>query len=69
MKIDKGVKMPSRKSYHWQDVQIGDSIFYDDEPKATQSNPSISARSWGYANNAKFSARKEGNGVRIWRVA
>jgi hypothetical protein len=58
-----------RRSYKWGDMQIKDSVFFKDEPKASQSNPAIAAVVWGRTNNAKFSSRKEGNGVRIWRVA
>jgi hypothetical protein len=70
MKIDKNVPMTNpRRSYKWGDMQINDSVLFYDEPKASQSNPAIAAVVWGGRNNAKFSARKEGNGVRIWRVA
>jgi hypothetical protein len=70
MKIEKNVPMPIlRRSYPWADMEINDSVFFDDEPKGTQSKPAIGANVWGGRNNAKFSARKEGNGVRIWRVA
>jgi hypothetical protein len=70
MDIDKKVPAPSRRGfYKWRDMQVGDSIFFDDQPKKSQSNPSISARCFGYANDKQFRARSEGNGVRIWRVA
>jgi hypothetical protein len=70
MKIEKNVPMPKpRRSYKWGDMQINDSVFFDNEPLASQSNPNIAAAVWGRSNYAKFSARKEGNGVRIWRVA
>jgi hypothetical protein len=70
MKIDKNVPMTNqRRSYQWGDMEINDSVFFKDEPKASQSNPVVAAMVWGKRNNAKFSSSKEGNGVRIWRVA
>jgi hypothetical protein len=70
MKIEKNVPRPIlRKSYAWGEMVVDDSVFFDNEPKGTQSTQAIGAGVWGGRNNAKFSARKEGNGVRIWRVA
>ena len=70
MQIDKNVPMPNpRGSYQWADMEINDSVFFNNEPKASQSNPVVAAAVWGRTNNAKFSARKEGNGVRVWRIA
>ena len=72
MKIDKNVPMPSRSpsnSYNWKFMEIGDSVFFDNEPNATQAKQPIAARTWGYSNGVKFSSRTEGNGVRIWRIS
>jgi hypothetical protein len=70
MKIEKNVPRPIlRKSYAWGEMVVDDSVFFDNEPKGTQSKQAIGAGVWGGRNGAKFSARKEGNGVRIWRVA
>jgi hypothetical protein len=70
MKIEKNVPMPNpRRSYEWAHMGVNDSVFFKDEPKASQSNPVVAAMVWGKRNNAKFSSSKEGNGVRIWRVA
>jgi hypothetical protein len=77
VKIEKNVPMPTApvgnklgcSVYLWNKMKVGDSVFYDDQPKASQSNPSMASKVWAKTNNAKFSARKEGNGVRIWRVA
>jgi hypothetical protein len=76
MKIDKNVPLPMRKSsgetpnrYGWSEMKAGDSMFFDDQPKKSQSNPSMAARVWARTNNAEFASRAEGNGVRIWRVA
>lgn len=70
MQIDKNVPMPIRREpYGWGEMVVDDSAFFDNEPMATQSKPAVAARVWSRGNGVKFSARKEGNGVRIWRVA
>jgi hypothetical protein len=70
MKIDESVPIPkSRNSYRWGDMNVGDSVFYDNEPAGSVSNQAMASKTWGQKYNAKFSARKEGNGVRIWRTA
>jgi len=74
MKIEKNIPAPSgpnggRNKYQWRDMEIGDSVFFDNEPKVSQSKPSMAAKVWGHKKNIKFAARKEGNGVRIWRTA
>jgi hypothetical protein len=55
--------------YGWDKMKNGDSMFFPDKPFGSQSEVVKTARAWGKRNNAKFSARTEGNGVRIWRVA
>jgi hypothetical protein len=70
-KIEKNIPMPSsafRSKYPFADMQVGDSVFFDNEPMRSQSKPVISAHNFGTRNNMKFSARSEGNGVRVWRV-
>jgi hypothetical protein len=76
MKIEKNIPMPRprnprsiARSYDWPDMQVDDSVFFDNEPKGSQSNPSVAAKCWGANHGAEFSSRSEGNGVRIWRVA
>lgn len=73
MKIEKSVDMPSRRirggtKYPWPDMEIGDSVFFDNEPAGSQSNPSVSSKIWAMRNQVKFASRREGNGVRIWRI-
>jgi len=74
MKIDKNIPVPPSAAgrpnkYQWRDMEIGDSVFFDNEPKGAKSKPSTGAYVWGHKNNIKFAARKEGSGVRIWRTA
>lgn len=71
MKIDKDVKMPiyhGRSPYPFRDMEVGDSVFFDEEPFGSQSRPVAAARKWGKNRGVRFSARREGYGVRIWRV-
>ena len=58
-----------RRSYRWGEMDVGDSVFFEDEPKASQSKPALASRDWGRNHGTKFSARKQNGGVRIWRVA
>ena len=67
MEFDKNIPVP--KQYPWRHMKPGESIFFDNEPLSTQSKAAKSASAFGIRNNAKFSSRTEGNGVRIWRVA
>ena len=71
MKIDNDVPMPKATrstKYPFRDMAVGESVFFDNEPKASQSNPAISAHVLAKREGKKFAARKEDNGVRIWRV-
>jgi len=70
-KIEKGVPVPPPKSgryakYPFAKMDIGDSFFASEHP--TKVRP---AASWWANRHAgfKFQTRKEGDGVRVWRVA
>jgi hypothetical protein len=87
MKIENNIPMPvtSKSSpyrkYPFAEMKVGDSVFFADEPKGTQSNPSVASRMYSAHSRKKFSSRKkpdggskftsrkEGTGVRIWRIA
>lgn len=69
IKIEKNIPMPSLSSkYPFADMQVGDSVFFDNEPAGSQSKPVIAARNFGSKNDMKFLSRSEGAGVRVWRV-
>ena len=71
MKIENDVPMPKTTrptKYPFRDMNVGESVFFDNEPKGSQSNPAISAHMLSKRTDFKFATRKEGNGVRIWRV-
>ena len=69
MKIEKNIPLRGYKSkYDFGKMELRDSVFFDNEPLASKSNPAVAAASYGARLGLKFSARTEGNGVRIWRV-
>lgn len=61
IKIDKGVPMPTK--YPWKSMEIGDSFVFPYRP----SNKGL-YRCAAHAG-IKISIRKEGDGIRIWRIA
>lgn len=75
--IDSAVPFPTWQGkgryvrYPWPSMEVGESVFFDDEPGGTKSNQAAAARAWGRSQDVKktFAAKKENNGVRIWRIA
>ena len=71
MKIENDVPMPKATrstKYPFRDMSVGESVFFDNEPNGSHSNPAISAHMLSKRDGVKFATRKECNGVRIWRV-
>ena len=71
MKIEKNIPVPTssaRSRYAFADMEVGDSVFFADEPKGSQSLPVVAARSYGSRTGRKFVSRTEGTGVRVWRA-
>ena len=77
IKIDKGIPMPKESFgrprgtciYPWNEMEIGDSFFLENPPrqKNGQIVPMCSAPNKRYAPK-RFALRKDGTGVRIWRI-
>jgi hypothetical protein len=67
-KIEKGVPMmPLRTNamkYPWPMMEPGDSVFFMEK----LGSAATAANRWGKENGRKFVSRKQGQGVRIWRV-
>ena len=66
--IDKDIPTPQtkeRNSYPYKVMDVGDSFFVDNQDVRTMSNNNYRAGK-NYAR--KFVARREGNGVRVWRT-
>ena len=73
MKIEKNIPCPEARmgrkpKYPFADMAVGDSVFFDNEPAGSMSLPAASAHNHGMRLGKKFSSRKDGRGVRIWRV-
>ena len=69
MEYKYGKAAPGKPVFPFGDMEVGDSIFFPDEPKGARSNPCVSAHNHGARHGKKFSGRKEGDGVRVWRIA
>lgn len=74
IKIDKGVPTPttsaagSKPLYPWRSMDVGDSFYVEGVPRGTigSSANGAAARIGG---GVRFTVRKEGVGVRVWRVS
>ena len=67
--VDKGTPLPEEKKrnvYPYKQMDVGDSFFAPDAQITVMCNLQyrMSKRT-----GMKFTARKEGNGVRVWRIA
>jgi len=76
MKIDNLVPIPEEnrsgmgrpEKYPFSKLEVGDSILFDPEPAGSLSRPAAAARTRAMRTDMKFTCRKEGTGVRIWRI-
>lgn len=70
--IDKGVPIPfnagrgGRGKYPWRQMVVGDSFY---TTSGGLSALSSTCTKMGVQLGAKFVARKDGHGVRVWRIA
>jgi hypothetical protein len=67
--VEKDVLMPHIRvinRYPYKEMEIGDSFFLDDISIQLVCNNNYRASK---KFNMKFVARREGNGVRVWRTA
>ena len=71
IKIDKNVPIAElpKKKYPFMEMDVGDSIFFDNEPNGTQSAPASAAKVHAARVGRKVACRTEGRGVRIHRIA
>lgn len=64
-KIEKGVPIPTpvgkKKRYHFESMEIGDSVFLAGKTQATTSH---AAKKTGF----KFTVRRMDGGIRVWRI-
>ena len=68
MKIDKGVPLPKKRipngSYPFKEMAIGDSFMVTDGLASAR----VLAIHYGRRHGVKFTSRKEGDGLRVWRI-
>lgn len=71
-KIEKAVEIPGSaggtggpNKYPFPSMEVGDSFFVPGD-QASKARPA--AHTWGRVHGRKFMTRKEGDGVRIWRI-
>ena len=70
IKIDKNVPIAEVfRKYPFMEMDVGDSIFFDNEPNGTQSAPASAAKIHAARVGRKVACRTEGRGVRIHRIA
>ena len=68
-KVEKGVQMPPAKTrnvYPFSRMAVGDSFVV---PPEIRYKVDAAARSFGIKHGCRFSTRKDGDQVRIWRSA
>lgn len=68
-KIEKDIPVPATtrlRKYPFADMQPGDSVFFPGED--INSRPYRAAMTLGKRRGWKFVARRERNGIRIWRA-
>ena len=56
--------------YPWGSMEVGDSFYVDGHSQGKQCSIISSASKWASRNNKnwKYSSRKQGDGIRIYRV-
>lgn len=67
--IDKNVPVPTEQracKWPFTSMQVGDSVLFDGEK--VNGKAYRSAMAMGARRKQKFVARREGNGLRIWRA-
>jgi hypothetical protein len=69
MNIQKDVPMPTSKrsrKYPFLDMAVGDSVYFEEED--INGKAYRAAMSTGTRHSLRFVARREDNGIRIWRA-
>jgi hypothetical protein len=71
--IEKGVDIPAgrmrkRLSYPYGEMEVGDSFVVENDCASRMVNVCGMNRKMGLRLGRKFTARKQGDDIRIWRV-
>ena len=66
LNIEKGIEAPDRRVYPYAEMEVNDSFLVTDAKMQTVCNANYRAyKRLGW----KFICRKEGEGIRVWRVS
>ena len=72
-KIEKGVPLPpsrrGRTLYPWADMEVGDSFVAGPYSTKFQNNVTTSAALQRRKHGRSFATRKDGDNLRVWRIA
>lgn len=72
VKIEKKIQIPRSKTrpnvYPWVDLKVGDSFFIDDAKKQHVVFSCVKQYNINYKQKIQITTRREGKGVRVWRI-
>jgi hypothetical protein len=66
--IEKGVDIgvdQKRVSWPWKNMDVGDSVLFEG---SFAHRAQVNCHVYGRQSGKKFSSRKEGDGMRVWRI-
>lgn len=69
MKIEKGEKVPKVQRYPFAEMDVGDSLFFEELTQAESAQNAGHAYGKKHGNGFKMTRRKMDNGYRLWRIA
>ena len=79
LEIQSGIAMPEKRTrkvtptYPFACMQVNDSFYIADVPyknmEHVRSAVMTSAKRYGRKNNTTYQSRRDGQGIRVWRVA
>lgn len=73
MIVEKGhpIPRPTTRVYPFGDMEPGDSFFVPpgENAERTKNNVRCAAKAFGRRKGWKFTVRKDGEGVRVWRLS
>lgn len=56
-----------RREWPFKNMNVGDSVLFDDIKIALRAQ--VVCHLYGRQSDKKFATRKEGTGIRVWRIA
>lgn len=68
MQYEKDVPIPKLTRYHFDQMEVGDSVFFESVVEADNMASSANSYAKTHKNGFKVSRRKVEGGYRVWRV-